>query len=357
MRCGGDLPSSEMSSSPLPIPPPRKRTPEQRAALELQLIAQMVESEQCFVVLTHVRPDGDAIGSAIALTRALRQLGKDVVLWHSEGIPSSYSFLEGDWALAPPADIGERVALVLDCGDRSRVADTLPDGSGLLEQALLSVNIDHHDTNPRFADLNAVFETLPATAQILPQLFDYLGVELTAAIAAPLYVGLYTDTGNFRYRSVSKASFALRDRLGAVVELGPLEDKITFYPASWLAYAGRCEQRVRKPEPEVALAVMLAADLAECEVAAGATQEAGSLAKEALQRTEALLHIFCFEQPDGTRLVSLRCQSEVVHAGEIAARFGGGGHRAAAGFTTELAAEEIAAEILAAYRAARNARC
>lgn len=339
----------------LPIPAPRKRSEKSKRRLELQMLARSIKEDDQFLVLTHLRPDGDAVGSAVALARGLCQLGKDVVLWHSEGVPSSYGFLQGEWALEPPADTGDRFAIVVDCGSRERVADTLPDGSGLLEQADFTAQLDHHQTNPRFTRFNCVWSELPATAQLLPLLFSFLGVKISAEIAAPLYVGLYTDTGGFRFRSVSDETLALRDELGKVVDTAELDQLLTDYPASWVAYAERCAARVVALDPEVALAVMTASDLLECEVEPGAVQQACSRAKERLQQTDALFHVFVYEQLDGRRFVTLRCQSEIVHADEIAASFGGGGHRSAAGFQTELEPSQLTTEIFAAYRAARFA--
>lgn len=320
----------------------------------LEAIAAALRAHQRFVVLTHVHPDGDALGSALALTRALRSLDKDACLWHAEGVPTSYGFLAGDWSEHPPADIARRVAIAVDCGDRSRVADTLPDGAGLLEQALLSIQLDHHDTNPGFASLNYVRSDLPATAQLLPELLNLLGVELTEEIARPLYVGLYTDTGGFRFRSVTEETFALKERLGRSTDLAVIEGHLLDYPKSTLRYAERARSRIRLIAEGVACTVMTREDVLECGVAEAELQEADSLAKLWLQDAEAILYLYVCERHDGARHASIRCPSEVVHAGELARLFGGGGHRAAAGLNTQLASEDLIRAVLVAYQQARS---
>ena len=160
-----------------------------------------IRAAERFAIATHEHPDGDALGSLVAMQGVLRALGKDsviVIAPEEFPLPQEYRFFALDGlATAPPADLDQRTVIFLDCGnlDRNPLA-ALRDAEPLL-------NIDHHHDNTRFGTVNHVVEDASCTAEIIWDLLGDLGVELTPQIAEALYVGLVTDTGRFSYENTT----------------------------------------------------------------------------------------------------------------------------------------------------------
>src|SRR6188508_3172407 len=151
-------------------------------------IADALRNHQRFVVMSHVRPDGDALGCHVAVALCLRQLGKDVTAWNQDGIPERLRYLPGSEIIQmPPTESQEfDVAIVLDTAVRDR-AGTCLEG---VRSAKLWINIDHHVTNNRYGDLAHVDPTAPATGQILFELFHENDLPLTYAMADNLFVAI-----------------------------------------------------------------------------------------------------------------------------------------------------------------------
>jgi phosphoesterase RecJ-like protein len=169
---------------------------------DLQAIADAVREHDRFLVVTHENPDGDALGSLLATTLALRQIGKDaeMVLMGEAPLPSEYHFLALDGLLRePPDDMGERVLVAVDCAKADRIGPDLTP----IERAVLVLDIDHHHDNTRFGDVNLIAASASSTGEVLRDVFGELGVELTPEIAEPLYVALVTDTGRFQYSNTT----------------------------------------------------------------------------------------------------------------------------------------------------------
>src|ERR1700761_9120256 len=182
-------------------------TPESLASLQ-----KLVDQNARFLVVSHVRPDGDAYGSTLALALALRAVGKDVRVHNEDGLSALFEFLPGaeglrDKPVAPEAD---RIVIAVDCADQKRLGKTFETW-----QRTPDLNIDHHISNPGYAALNLIDAELPATAQVLFEIIAALNGPLTPGIAANLYVGLMTDTGSFRYRQTTARTFEIAAKLVA----------------------------------------------------------------------------------------------------------------------------------------------
>ncbi|HEX7526455.1 MAG TPA: DHH family phosphoesterase, partial [Gaiellaceae bacterium] len=163
---------------------------------DLQAVAETLRAHDRFLVVTHENPDGDALGSLVATTVALRQLGKDVEMFlsGSSAIPQEYGFMRLDGVLRElPADVGERVLVAVDCAKADRIG---PD-PGPVEQTKLVIDIDHHHDNTRFGAVNLIVSDASSTGEVLRDVFAELGVKITPEIAEPLYIALVTDTGRF----------------------------------------------------------------------------------------------------------------------------------------------------------------
>ena len=168
----------------------------QTTASELTAVADAIRSNDRFVITTHENPDGDALGSLLAMKLALDQLGKDaeMVLVGDAPLPGEYAFmpleeLRRRW----PDDVSERVLLALDCANESRIAD--PE---VLGRVPLSVDVDHHHDNTRFGQINLIVADASSTGEVLRDIFRELGLELTPHLAEAVYIALVTDTGRFQ---------------------------------------------------------------------------------------------------------------------------------------------------------------
>lgn len=199
---------------------------------DLQAVARLLlEHTGPIVVLSHENPDGDALGSVLGLTRALRQLGREVIA--PMHVPRFLSFMPRPDELSGHLDEWPEHALAavldVDNNDHARVA-----GADLAAFSGKVVNVDHHGTNQRRADAVAVDPAQPAAAAMVAQLVDLLGAEWTEEIASPLMLGLITDTGSFRFESVSPAAFQTASRLRAAgARLGWINDHLGQNPHTY----------------------------------------------------------------------------------------------------------------------------
>src|SRR5712691_1028607 len=179
---------------------------------DLQAVVAALREHDRFLVVTHENPDGDALGSPLATTLALRQLGRDVIMYLAgDGpLPREYAFMSLDGLVRElPTDMEERTLVAVDCAKADRMGpDTTP-----IDRAQLVIDIDHHHDNTRFGDINLIVADASSTGEVLRDVFAELGVELTPEIAEPLYIALVTDTGRFQYSSTTPKSYRLAAEL------------------------------------------------------------------------------------------------------------------------------------------------
>jgi phosphoesterase RecJ-like protein len=309
---------------------------------DLQAIADALRGHERFLVVTHENPDGDALGSLLALTIALRGIGKDVVMYLPAGapLPREYAFMPlGDLVREAPADAGERVLVAVDCASEHRIGD--PEVIG---RAPLTLDIDHHHDNTRFGDVNLVVPDASSTGEVLRDVFAELGVALTPELAEPLYIALVTDTGRFQYSNTTPKSLRLAAEL---VEAGA--DIPTVFQHVYesddlakLKLLARVLERAELLEGgRIVVSHLLRTDFAD----AGASEPYSEGLIDYLRAVEGVeLAVFVREQMGpGAQLHkgSLRSSIEELDVSAIARRFGGGGHRQAAGFSSDDTLAEI----------------
>jgi bifunctional oligoribonuclease and PAP phosphatase NrnA len=310
---------------------------------ELQEVVEVVRAHERFLVTTHENPDGDALGSILAMKLALEQLGKDAVLYLSgvTPLPHEYGFMALEGLLrTPPADASERIVMALDCANQSRLG---PDAT-LLERAPLVVDIDHHHDNTRFGDVNVVVADASSTGEVLRDLFTELGVDLTPEIAEALYIALVTDTGRFQYANTTPKTLRLAAELveaGADVHrvFQDVYENVAFAKLKLLA---RALEKARVYEG----GRMVVSDLERADFhAAGAAEPFSEGIIDFLRAVEGTELVALIREPptqNGPKhRVSLRTRAEEVDVSAIARKSGGGGHRQAAGFSSEATVEEI----------------
>jgi len=324
----------------------------------LRAIADAIRAGRRFLVTTHENPDGDALGSLLAAKLALEQLGKDVVMYLAGTVPlpPEYAFMQLDeLRRMVPDDIAERIVLAVDCANRRR---TGPDPS-FLDAAPLVIDIDHHHDNTRFGRLNLVVDGASSTGEILRDLFAELGVELTPELAEALYIAVVTDTGRFQYTNTTPKTLRLAADL---VEAGAdihrifqgVYENVAFAKLKLLARA--LDRAHVFDGGRLIVSVLLRSDFAD----AGAEEPFAEGIIDHLRAVEGADVVALIREPptvDGpTRRVSLRATAEDIDVSAIARRSGGGGHRQAAGFSSESSVEEITDFIRREFRAqARDA--
>jgi phosphoesterase RecJ-like protein len=325
-------------------------------ASELTQVADAIRAHDLFVITTHENPDGDALGSLLATKLALDQLGKDsVMVLHSDApLPGEYAFmpldgLERRW----PDDVAERVLLAVDCANESRIAD--PE---VLGRVPLSIDIDHHHDNTRFGRINLIVANASSTGEVLRDVFRELGVELTPDIAEALYIALVTDTGRFQYTNTTPKALRLAAEL---VEAGAdvhrvfqgVYESVQFAKLKLLA---RALERAQIYEGgRIVVSYLLRTDFTDV----GAAEPYSEGIIDFLRAVEgADMAVLIREPPreDGpSRRVSLRASIDELDVSAIARKSGGGGHRQAAGFSSEASIDEITdfvrREFLASSRA------
>jgi phosphoesterase RecJ-like protein len=312
---------------------------------DLTAVAAALAEHDRFLVTSHEAPDGDALGSLLAAHLALQQLGKDSVMFLGgpAPLPGEFRFLElphRGLLRERPADAGERVLLALDCASASRVGAE----AGLVDAAPFTVNIDHHHDNPRFGDVDLIVEDASSTGEVLADVFGELRVELTQEIAEALYIALVTDTGRFQYTNTSPKTLRLAADL---VEAGADVHRVFqgVYENVQLAklkLLARALDRARVLEGgEILVSYLLRGDFESV----GASEPYSEGIIDVLRSVEGALVSALIREPprlEGPpRKVSLRSSVDEVDVSAIARKSGGGGHREAAGFSSELSIDEL----------------
>jgi bifunctional oligoribonuclease and PAP phosphatase NrnA len=305
---------------------------------QLEAVAEEIRAGDRFILTTHENPDGDALGSLLAVNHILGALGKDSVMFLAAKefpLPVEYRFLPLEEVFhEPPVDIAERVVIFLDCGNIDRMPVDF-----LRDQGSKVLNIDHHHDNTLFGTINLVDMEASCTAEIIYDLAGLLGVDLTPDMASALYVGLVTDTGKFMYQNVDARSHRMA---AALIEAGvdPHDIYRRLYehvPIEKLKLVARALDGIQVYD-EGALAVTYISK--EDYESSGASEvltegiidhlrgiEGTSVA--AVVRDQA-------ESGRAARKVSLRSTDGHVDVSEIAREQGGGGHQRAAGFGTDM---------------------
>ena len=306
-----------------------------------QVVAELRDANK-LLLTTHENPDGDALGSLRGTQLMLEALGKDVVMFLSGDnfpLPHEYRHMPFDDVLhEPPDDLAERLIVFLDCGNIDRMpVDFLKTGGTRI------VNIDHHHDNTRFGDVNLVVGHASCTAEILFDLAQELGVELTKPLAESLYIALVTDTGKFMFENTTPAAHTMAAALiGAGVE--PQEVHMRLYeglPFSRIQLLARALNSVQRFDDGAITLTHLTAD--DFHLSEAKESDSEGIVDHMRQVEGTLVAALVRELLDngGRRKVSLRATNGRVDVSKIARGFGGGGHRQAAGFTTDTPMPEL----------------
>lgn len=311
-------------------------------------IAAVIREHQSFIIMSHVRPDGDAIGSQLALGHALEEMGKTVHYINEDGLPENLAFLpHSDRITQPQGEVLDvDVAIALDCATKPRLGNNALKAAS---NAKLWINMDHHKSNPGYGDLNFIDSSSPATGQILYNFIKSEGFPLSDVTRDAIYVAVSTDTGSFQYSGTTVETYEMAaDLVKRGLKVGEINAKTyDSHPyrrveltrrllntlvmaedgrmADWKLLYTTVEELSLKPEDSEGLIDMI----------------------RAIQGVEVA--VFFEELPDGKIRVSMRSKNPQIDVCEVAKVFGGGGHTLAAGIrmggTIDEAREQVLAEL------------
>jgi len=321
---------------------------ENGSAADRDLVLAEIRDAERFVLVTHENPDGDALGSLVAMHEVLRALGKDSQMFMAADefpLPYEYRFFQFDGLVSvPPDDIEDRTIIFLDCGNIDRnPADVLrAEGTRI-------VNLDHHHDNTRFGTVNYVVGEASCTAEIVWDLMRALEVTPNQETADALYVGLVTDTGKFMYENTgTRAHVMAAELIEAGVDVHEIYRRLyEGIPYGKLELLARGLAHVERHDGgSLTLTHLTAADYAET----GAEENFSEGVVDHLRSVEgtavaALVRDLLGEDKAGRRKVSLRATDDRVDVSVIARAHGGGGHRQAAGFSTEMPWNELVSSL------------
>jgi bifunctional oligoribonuclease and PAP phosphatase NrnA len=321
---------------------------------DLEAVVEALRAHDRFLVTTHENPDGDALGSLLATKLVLEKLGKDVKMYLAGNapLPAEYSFMPLDGLLRElPDDVAGRVLVAVDCANESRLG---PDPE-VLQDASVVLDIDHHHDNSRFGSINLIVPDASSTAEVLRDIIRELGVELSPDLAEALYVAVVTDTGRFQYRNTTPKALRLAADL---VEAGAdvhrvfqgVYESVQFAKLKLLA---RALERAQVYEGGgLVVSYLLRDDFHEV----GAAEPYSEGIIDFLRAVEGADMAALIREPpraDGpSRRVSLRASTDQLDVSAIARKMSGGGHRQAAGFSSDASIDEITAFLHREFAAA-----
>jgi phosphoesterase RecJ-like protein len=316
---------------------------ENGASSSREAVLDELRGHDKFLLTTHERPDGDAVGSLAAMQGLLAAMGKDALAFLAPDelpLPYEYRWIElGGLVTAPPEDLGERVLVFLDCGNIDRTSADV-----LKREGAHIINIDHHHDNTRFGTINHVEPGSSCTAEMVWDLSHSLGVKATQPIAEALYVGLVTDTGRFMYENTG----ARAHRMAAELIEGGIDAHAIYrrlyegVPQGKLDLLARGLSNVERFDDGLLTLTHLSredyedtgADESYSEGVVDHLRAVEGTAVAGLVRDQLAGNGFA-------RKVSLRATDDRVDVSRIARAGGGGGHRRAAGFSTDLEFAEL----------------
>ena len=307
-------------------------------------IARTICTANRFAILSHIRPDGDAIGSQLALALSIQQLGKTVVAWNEQGLPESFRFLkESNLITAPPSEAQDfDVVIALDTASQQRLGSALT----AVRHSDTWVNIDHHISNPGYGDLVYIDPVAAATGEIIYELLRAEDLPLTYAAADALYVAISTDTGSFRYPNTNARTFEIAAELiQSGVNAGAISNKL---------YESYPKRRVQLLGEILPKATFDADDKVASLTLTNEAKERLNLQHDEIDGlidyvrcvNTVIVALFFEELAEGKVRLSARSKSDKIDVNRICSEFGGGGHPRAAGARIRGKLEEVRSLVL-----------
>ena len=293
----------------------------------LSQVVELIESKRRFAITSHIRPDGDSLGSSLGLYWLLRALDKDVAVIMRDPVPHAYQQLPGagDVRVTPQVDPTYNAVFVIECSDITR--------PGLIDlEKQVVVNIDHHSTTALFGTINWIDSTASAVGEMIYNLCKATGVRVTKEIAECVYTALITDTGSFHYSNTTERTFKVASELvrTGVKPAKTAEAVFASYPWSRIQLMGAVLSTARRDESGRVACMRQSLEMREA--AKASDEDADGFVNYPLTVGEVEAVAMLKESSPGIYRTSLRSKGE-VNVAKVAEKFGGGGHRNAAGCT------------------------
>jgi phosphoesterase RecJ-like protein len=314
-------------------------------------IIENIRESNTFCIVGHIRPDGDCVGSQLGLTLALKNEGKKVWCWNEDDIPQKYEFLDASRTIEKP-----KRGMKFDCVIATDAAsfERLGTVGPCVTDRKLFINIDHHQSNTRYADLNWVSPKEPSTGELIFKLLNAAKWPITKPIADCLFTAVSTDTGSFQYSTTRPSTYHVAGELvrrGA--DLAKICDEVyQSYPLSRARLLRHVYSHFRLThQNQIAYFWLKKADF----VRTGADSQDSEGLIDHIRAIAPVIVACVFEEiePELTRICILS-KSEKINVNEIAAQFGGGGHSAAAGARIPGKPLSVQRKVIAAVKRALN---
>ncbi len=309
-------------------------------------VIELIEKHHRFAVTSHIRPDGDSMGSSLALCWILRGLKKDAEVIMCDHVPHAYAKLPGADEVRVVRDVDRHydAVFVIECSDVSR-----PGLPCLKDQFV--VNIDHHSTTEQFGDLNWIDSTAAAVGEMIYNLAKAIGSKITPEIASCVYAALLTDTGSFHFSNTTERTFKIASELvrhGA--QPAKLSQAIFYnYPYAKVLLVGAVLSTLQRDESGRIAWITMTKEAMEN---SGATEDdSDGIINYPLTVGDVEAVAFFRELPNSTYRISLRSKNR-VNVARVAETFGGGGHANAAGFTMNADFGTLSREVIARLKEA-----
>lgn len=303
-------------------------------------VIELIEKHDRFAITSHIRPDGDSLGSSLALCWILRGLGKEAEVITRDSVPNAYMRLPGSRDVRVVSDIDRTydAVFVIECSDITR-----PGLPGLRD--CFVINIDHHSTTALFGDLNWIDSTAAAVGEMIYNLAKAIGAKVTPEIASCVYAALLTDTGSFHFSNTTERTFKIASEL---VRFGAQPAKLSQaifynYPYARMRLVGLVLSTMQRDETGRIAWISMTREAME---SSGASEEdADNIINYPLTIGEVEAVAFFREMGNSTYRISLRSKNR-VNVARVAEEFGGGGHNNASGFTIHADYDQLSRQVI-----------
>lgn len=315
-----------------------------------QQAAQFIDTYEAFLIVSHVQPDGDAIGSTVAVAHLLKQRGKRFTMTNDSPIPAKYFFMDMATHILPWDEAKQTkfdAVITVDCADRSRLGAV----ETVLQQGFPLLNIDHHSTNDHFGTVNLVLEDQSATAEVLYHFIEHLQLTWNRPFAEAVYTGVLTDTGGFRYSNTSPSSMALAAHLLRYgVNPGDIAEHVfeSISRAKVEMLKAALNSLTISDDGKIAWVTITAEQMKQ----AGAKEEDLGGIVNIARNVEGVEVGILFKQLDEQSVKASLRSRDRVDVAMVAKELGGGGHARAAGCTMQGPLDDVKQTLLTATRKA-----
>jgi phosphoesterase RecJ-like protein len=306
----------------------------------LSQVVELIESKRRFAITSHIRPDGDSLGSSLGLYWLLRALDKDVEVIMRDPVPHAYQQLPGagEVRVTPAVTQPYHAAFVIECSDITR--------PGLVDlDKQFVVNIDHHSTTALFGRINWIDSTASAVGEMIYNLCKATGVRVTREIAECVYTALITDTGSFHYSNTTERTFKVASELvrTGVKPAKTAEAVFASYPWSRIQLMGEVLSTAKRDSTGRVASLRLSQEMQKRSQASD--EDADGFVNYPLTVGEVEAVVLLKESAPEVYRTSLRSKGD-VNVARVAGKFGGGGHRNAAGCTLRGPWDEVEQEVI-----------